>query len=344
MLYVKLNDEQRAELQQVCRTAVGRVALRAHMVLLSDREFSVPQIATIYHCEEDVVRLWLHRYQRAGVPGLLDRPRTGRPPKDVLSVEVVSAQANQSPRCSGLVQSCWTVTLLQAFLRLRFCLDLSRSTVRRCLKADGWRWARPRLAPASTLPKKRDPETDSKMAAIAEATSLAARGLARVLFLDECDLHLLPVIRSMWMRGPRVRVPTPGKNEKRAFFGALDAASGAWHWATRDRKLAVHLVAFLQQLSEAYPQGRLILVMDNVPTHSAKVVKSWLGMNPRVEVLWLPKYAAHDANPAERIWGLMKDAVAANRLSGSIDELVASAVRFFARNLSPHPVIMPMAA
>ena len=54
-------------------------------------------------------------------------------------------------------------------------------------------------------------------------------------------------------------------------------------------------------------------------------------------VLWLPKHAAHDANPAERIWGLMKDDVAANRLAGTLAELTAAARCFFA-TLPPHPV------
>jgi len=139
------------------------------------------------------------------------------------------------------------------------------------------------------------------------------------------------------MKGPRLRVPTPGTNAKRAFFGALDAGSGLFHGADHDRKLAVHYVAFLQQLAAPYPTGRLILVLDNVRTHDAKVVSAWRAANPRVEFLWLPKYAAHDANPVERIWGLLKDAVAANRLAGSVEILRAMARRCRAA-LTPHPV------
>ena len=164
-----------------------------------------------------------------------------------------------------------------------------------------------------------------------------------LLYLDECDLHLLPVVRAMWMKGPRVRVPTPGTNARHAFFGALDAATGVFHWADHDRKLAVHCVAFLQRLADAYPTGPLYLVLDGAPTHTAKVVQRWLAANPRVQLLWLPKYAAHETNPAERIWGLLKDAVAANRLAGSMDALVAAARRFF-RDLAPHPVALPDAA
>lgn len=337
MIHVHLSDEQRKELRRVSRQAVGRVALRAHMVLLSDRGHPVSEIARIHDCGCEVVRNWLHRYEMEGIGGLEDEPRSGRPPKDPLARHIVDAQVSQSPPCSGHVQSCWTVALLTIFLALRFRLDLARSTVRRYLKATNWRWARPRLAPATVLRCKRDPETEQKLAAIEAAAKAVAQGIGQLLYLDECDLHLLPVVRAMWMKGPRVRVPTPGSNAKRAFFGALDAASGAFHWAEHDRKLAIHFVEFLTQLAATYPSGPIFLVLDNVITHDAKVVRAWLAANPRVRVLWLPKYAAHEANPVERIWGLMKAEVAANRLSGNIDELAKAARRFFAE-LAPHPV------
>lgn len=84
MLFVRLNEAQRAELRGAARRAVGRVALPAQMVLLSGRGYAVPQIAAIHECGEDVVRTWLHRYEQEGVAGLEDAPRSGRPPADRL--------------------------------------------------------------------------------------------------------------------------------------------------------------------------------------------------------------------------------------------------------------------
>ena len=335
MIYVTLSEVQRQELRQVSRQAVGRVALRAQMVLLSGRGFSVPQIATLHDCGEDGVRHWLHRYEQQGIAGLKDEPKSGRPRKDPLAEQIIDTQASQSPPCSGHVQSCWSVRLLTAFLCTRFHLSLFASTVRRLLKVCGWRWRRPRLAPASTLQTKRDPETEEKRLQITDALQDAEVGRLHLLYLDECDLHLLPVVRSMWMKGERKRVPTPGKNARRAFFGARNAITDAWHWADHDRKLAVHFVAFLEQLAGAYPEGKLVFVLDSASTHTAKVVRKWVANHERVEVLWLPKYTAHEENPVERVWGLMKDAVAANRLYGNIDLLAEAARRFFADLLLP---------
>ena len=263
MLHVHLSEAQRRELEAVSRQATGRVALRAHMVLLSDRGYSVPEIAAIHACGVDVVRTWLHRYARHGVAGLQDHPRSGRPPQDRLAGPIVDAQASQSPRCSGPVPACWSVALLRAFLARRFRLVLTRSSVRRYLHRMGWRWARPRWAPA----RKPDPEATAKAAALAQAARAATQGLAHLLYL----------------------------------------------------------------------------ALDGAPAHTAKVVERWLAAHPRLIVLRLPPYAAHQEHPVERIWGLMQDAVAADRLEGSITVLVVAARQFFTE-LAPHPVKLPLVA
>lgn len=58
---------------------VGRVALRARIVLsLADGE-PVSQIARKLRVSEPTVRLWRSRFMSLGVAGLVDAPRHGRP-------------------------------------------------------------------------------------------------------------------------------------------------------------------------------------------------------------------------------------------------------------------------
>src|SRR5918998_1147992 len=97
-------------------------------------------------------------------------PLTDGQRRDRLARHIVDTQASQSPRAVGLVQSGWTVGLLAAFLLARFRLRLSPTSVRRHLKAGGWRWARPRLAPATHAPvgqRKVDPVASWKLLQIA---------------------------------------------------------------------------------------------------------------------------------------------------------------------------------
>jgi transposase len=299
------------------------------MVLLSARGYSVQQIAGIFEVGEDTVRTWLQRYQQEGADGLVDRPRPGRPPRDWLARHLIEAQVAVSPDQAGLVQGYWTVALLAQVLALRHGVHLSARTVRRVLHASGWRWGRPRLAPATHAPdaqRKADPAADWKLALIRQVLA----GAATVLYLDECEVQLLPLVRAMWMRGERVRIPTPGQNAKRVVFGALNAHTGRLDHRVSERKRAVDFVAFLEQLLLAYPQGEVVLILDNVVTHHARLVQHWLAdpAHERIRMVWLPKYSAHTHNPIERVWGQMKTAVAANRLHGSIELLVAAATTY----------------
>jgi hypothetical protein len=105
------------------------------------------------------------------------------------SLNLMSFDTRRSP-CVGL---------LAAFVRRRFGVRLSGSSLRRILHRHGWRWARPRLAP---MPRS-DPEAEGKLAALAAAWNQVQAGQGQLLFVDESDLDLLPVLRAMWMKGPR---------------------------------------------------------------------------------------------------------------------------------------------
>ena len=49
-----------------------------------------------------------------------------------------------------------------------------------------------------------------------------------------------------------------------------------------------------------------------------------------MELLFLPTYSGHRHNPVEKVWWRLKQQVAANRLHGSYDDLVAAICGFFA--------------
>jgi transposase len=326
MVYVRpLSDAERRELKRRARTEVGRVSERIRMVLLSDRRYSVPQIAAIFECGEATVRDWLARFAAAGLAGLYDRPRAGRPRKaDAAARETIRQQLERSPAAAGYGFGFWTVATLCGHLSQRLGLALSPALVRRVLRGLGYRWRRPQLA----LPP--DPQVAAKMWALC-GRLVRAPADAVVLCEDECDLHRLPVLRAMWMRrGHQVQIPTPGSNRKRAIFGALEWATGRWLYAVCERKRAVEFIVFLEQVLASYPGRPILLVVDNASIHTAKAVAAWLADHPRVELLWLPAYSGHRQNPVEKVWWRLKGHVAANRLHSNIEALVVAAHAFFA--------------
>lgn len=333
-------DEVERELERLRRQGVGRVSQRAHLVLLSLRGFSVAELANIFGWGEDVVRLWLHRFEHRGTRPigevLEDAPRSGRPPKDSLAGHIIDAQASQSPPCFGLVQSSWTVALLACHLATVFGLVLSLASVRGYLHRFRWRWGRPKLTIENLRRQwpRRDPERLAKLAALeqAEVEARAHPDRVHLLYTDESDLCLLPVVRACWQKiGRQLRIPTPGvANPKRTLFGALNIVTGRWFDLVAKGRKAVHFEALLDLVEAAYPTGQIVIGLDGAPAHTAKRIERWRQAHPRVLFCWLPKYSAHESNPVESIWRELKAKITANRYYGQIEYLVQAAHRFFA--------------
>lgn len=327
MMFVRtLKEGERQELKRLARREVGRVSERMRMILLSSKGYSVQQIADIFECDPASVRVWIERFEAEGVKGLHDRPRSGRPPKaGVVAQQQIRQTVAAQPARLGYVFGFWTVVTLCAHLATSFGLKVSTDTVRRVLWKLGYRWRRPR----HVLPQ--DPAARAKMWWLCEALLRASKETA-ILCLDECDVHLMPVLRSMWMlrgRGQQTEVPTPGLNCKRSLFGALEWDTGRWVYEVTERKRSVEFIAFMEKLMLSYPDRPLMLVLDNATIHKSKAVMEWLREHPSVQLLYLPTYSGHRENPVEKVWWRLKSQVAANRLHQDIDALVACVHQFF---------------
>src|SRR5262244_2053633 len=76
-----LTAEQRGQLGAIMKSsAPQRTRMRAHAVLLSERRYSLEQIADIYQVDRDRVSQWLEWWEAEQEEGLDDDPRSGRPP------------------------------------------------------------------------------------------------------------------------------------------------------------------------------------------------------------------------------------------------------------------------
>jgi transposase len=71
-------------------------------------------------------------------------------------------------------------------------------------------------------------------------------------------------------------------------FAALDISTGNVVGACKPRHRHQEFLAFLKQVSRAYPEGELHLVMDNYATHKKVEIREWLTANPRIYVHFSP--------------------------------------------------------
>lgn len=143
-----LSEEERTEVQRraQARTEPARVVERARIVWGVAQGEPVAAVARRLGVVAATVRRWVKRFNAAGVAGLDDRPRSGRPetytPEQVGDVV---ATALTDPQTLELPFACWTLDRLTAYLRERPVdaggpLSISRSHIDRILSGEGLRW------------------------------------------------------------------------------------------------------------------------------------------------------------------------------------------------------------
>ena len=76
-----LTAESKKTLQEMWRNhPISRCRQRAHGILLSERGYSILQIAQILEVERRAVSAWISHWESLGLVGLYDQARAGRPP------------------------------------------------------------------------------------------------------------------------------------------------------------------------------------------------------------------------------------------------------------------------
>ena len=106
-----LRDGDRDELAALVRSKTVRadVARRARMMLLAADGESNTQIAHTVGVSRPTVTLWRSRYEQAGIAGLVDEHRSGRP-RSVDHAKVVAATLAPPPKKYGVTH--WSSRLL----------------------------------------------------------------------------------------------------------------------------------------------------------------------------------------------------------------------------------------
>lgn len=135
--------EEQTTLEQLAhsRTVEARLVQRAEILLgLRDGE-SLSAVARRLRVTRPTVYTWVARFNEAGIDGLQDRPRSGRPPTYTAEqrAEVIAA-ALTKPDELGLPFGSWTLDRLQVYLHEHKGLAIKRSRIDEILLDEGLRW------------------------------------------------------------------------------------------------------------------------------------------------------------------------------------------------------------
>ncbi len=139
----ELAADERAELERLARSRTGeaRLVQRAKVILGLADGGRPSHVAAEVGAGRMAVYDWVRRFHAGGVPGLRDRPRSGRPPTYTAEqrAEVVAA-ALTKPESLGLPFASWPLDRLAAYLAEQKGIGIKRTRVDEILVAEGPRW------------------------------------------------------------------------------------------------------------------------------------------------------------------------------------------------------------
>src|SRR5437016_13217267 len=113
------------------QTQEARVFRRAQAVREVVAGHQVNTVSATFHLANSALRKWVQRFAQEGPQGLLDRPRSGRPPKVTCELEQhLSRLVDQDPLEHGALSSQWSCrelpTVLTRETRVKLCRESDR--------------------------------------------------------------------------------------------------------------------------------------------------------------------------------------------------------------------------
>ena len=262
------------------------------------------QVAAAYQVNRTTLFRWHARHVQEGDDGLLRRPGSGRPRKlgDVEEGDW-HRLVLRGASFYGYETDLWTVRRLQAVIRERCHVAVSRDTVWRRLRDAGLTYQKPERAYYEL-----DEESRREWARveIPRIRRTVRKHRAILYFQDESNVSLTAFLGKTW--APRGRTPRIRVTGKRGGVAAMSAISRTGHLVFRlyERRISsAEVTGFLEQMLVHHPRRHLVVVMDQAPPHMSRKTREYIDRQRRLHVFYLPKYSP-DWNPDEKVWNHLK--------------------------------------
>lgn len=329
---LSLADDERAQLLAIVRSRSLPHGLvrRAEIVLASADGASNKAIAKRFRLNQITVGKWRRRYLEAGLQGLHDELRPGRPRsfEDEQVAEVINTALSRAPPRA----THWTVRSMAEHT------GISKSTVQRWFELFGVQPHRQKTFKLSTDPffveKVRDivglylnPPDCAVVLCVDEKSQIQA--LERTQPLLPMGLGYVEGVTHEYIR-----------HGTTTLFAALDIANGEVITQCKARHRHQEFLAFLRHIEHAVPADLDVhLIIDNYATHKHPKVKAWLARRARFHVHFTPTYASW-LNLVERWFGIITQQAIRRGSFANVKTLVQRIAQFVDHyNASSRPFV-----
>ena len=297
MVYVDpLTESETNSLQEIIRKHLSAWArARATAVLLSNQQIPLQNIANVSGVCRQTASIWFTNWKKHGIDGLIDKPRSGRPPELSPSQEIEIIEiVEKSPR---------SLKKVLAEIENRWNIRLTKSTLKRLCKKENLSWKRVR----KSLRSKRDDEEFSK--AVEEIKILleqADKGMLNFYYFDESGFTLEPCVPYAWQRvGEQIEIPS-SKSKRLNVLGFIDRDCHFESYVFDGSVTSEVVIACFDKFAEKLTKKTVVLI-DNASMHTSKAflknIEKWEAQNLFIQNI--PPYSP-ELNKIEILWRKIK--------------------------------------
>lgn len=163
-----------------------------------------------------------------------------------------------------------------------------------------------------------------------------------MLFEDEFSLSNTATLSYAWsQRGYQpLAVCKQRGRERQTAMGTYNIATGqiteSFHQTGNYQSFKKHLKKVLYTYRD---HSKIIMILDNVRFHHARLLKKWLQGKPQLELINLPPYSPQ-LNPVERAWWYIRKSITHNRYIHSLQERNVFFWRMFSHFQKPNQELL----
>lgn len=161
------------------------------------------------------------------------------------------------------------------------------------------------------------------------------------LFEDEFSLSNTATISYGWsIKGVQPLVDCKqNKRERQTGLGSVNIKTGQMVVNFADHGNYQSFKKHLKKILKVYANApKILLCVDNVKYHHARLLKKFLENHQKLELIYLPPYSP-DLNPVERAWWLMRKSITHNRYLNTLSERKTMFWKMFSAFQKPNQVI-----
>ncbi len=236
---------------------------------------------------------------------LLSRKATGRPRTLTPGQErqVFHWVKGKNPYQHGFDFGLWTRQIVRELIDQKFGIQLSLTSVGTLLARLGLTAQKPLQQAYQRDPMAVARWEQETYPAIARQ---AKREKAEVYFWDESGFRADAVQGRTWgVKGETPIVSVPGQRQGISAASAVNSKGGFWFAIYEGGLNGGKFIGLLQQMMK-YRRRPLHLVLDGLPAHKTKAVRSYVeSLKGKLTLHFLPGYAP-DLNPDELVWSYAK--------------------------------------